>query len=213
MAEIFKSVTISDEVVSLKPKEAMTAIKKYEALPEKADDLSDELTQHIKEEAYQLGFKEGLVEGAAKEKADTAEQLKLLNDLILCIPTAISDNRLQLSSEIADIVLIITQQFFINQQHSKDEIAKQINQILAQLNDKQNIELTLHPRDVVLLQNGLLNLDLKQCKNLRITPDETLRLGGCLIRSEHGVFDAGIERQIDSLKQALLQIKQGDPHE
>lgn len=219
MAEIFKSVIISEDVVSLKPSLASVDLK----FPventlielEKIKELDKEELERIKdlarEEGYKSGFNQGLSDGLAQANMQVTEQVNALNGLLQSIHSAISENRLQLSTEIADIVFGIAQQFFIQQQQNKESIAHQIAQILTQLNDKQNIELSLHPHDLALLQQGQVTIDMGQCKNLRITPDTGLRLGGCIIKSEHGVFDASIERQIDNLKQVLLQIKQGEP--
>jgi len=217
MAEIFKAILVSDDTIHLKPSitanepdlTVQTAAKPVEADMEKVNDI----TKQRCEEAFQSGFNQGLSEGIAKANTNMEEQITVLGNLLQSIPEAINANRLLLSNDIADIVLLIIQQFFINQQHSKEIISLQINQALAQLHDKQNIELALHPKDLTLLQQGKLKIDLKQCKNLRVVPDENLRLGGCIVRSKHGVFDAGIERQIDNLKQVLLQIKQGEARE
>lgn len=158
------------------------------------------------EETYQSGYAQGLADGYQQTQTELREQLTSLNALLKTIPTAIHENREQLSSEIADIVLVIAQQLFIHRQHDKNAI---IQQIIHQLNDKQNLEIVLPPKDIALLKSGDVQLDVRSCKNLRFIPDEQLRLGGCIIRSHHGVFDASIERQIDSLKQVLLQIKTG----
>lgn len=206
MAEIFKTVIISNEIVrpgsAPEPCEPAPA----EELPVHTRSISLEDLEHAAQEAYNKGYCEGLAEAEVK----MADRVSQVTALLQNIPAAISDNRFQLSNEIADIVLLIIKQFFINQQQNKDHVALQINQIISQLNDKQNIELSLHPKDLTLLQQGQIRIDAKACKNLRITPDDNLRLGGCIVRSEHGVFDAGIERQIDNLKQVLLRMKTGE---
>lgn len=213
MAKLFKSVTLSDEVVYLKP-----AIVDVTATPEmtiKPDAVSEQAqcAEQIKEEAYQEGFNQGMAQGIEQASNNMSQQIALLQELLASIPAAINENRQQLSDEVADIVLVIIKQYFINQQTNKEAIAAQINHTIAQLNSKQNIELLLHPQDLAMLKTGTLHLDLQQCNNLRIVPNEQLRLGGCQVRSEHGLFDAGIERQIDNLKQVLLQIKQGEQHD
>ncbi len=198
MAEVLKSACISDDIVH---------IGTPTPIPVEAPAV---IAQHDIEDAYNNGFQQGMAEGLSQARAQVKEQMDALNALLQSIPAAVEDNRLHLSTEIADIVLLITQRFFIHQQHNKDTITNQITQTLNQLNQKQNIELALHPHDIALLQQGELHIDFKPFKNIRITPDETLRLGGCVIRSEHGVFDAGIERQIDSLKQVLLKHKKNN---
>lgn len=209
MAEILREVIISDDIVSIQSFAQQSELQPAVSINNQAVANVSVINDEDLENARQAGYQQGLSEGIAKTEARMTDELSVLNTLLQSIPTAINDRRMQLSDEIADIVLVISRQFFINQQLNKDSIALQINQTISQLNDKQNIELALHPNDLALLQQGLLKIDLKSCKNLRVIPDESLRLGGCIVKSEHGVFDASIERQIDNLKQVLLQMKQG----
>lgn len=218
MAKVYKHVRISEDKVPLNrasPIDELHLIVTNSPVQSEQNDrdLLKQFNEQEKKEAFSSGFEQGLAEGMNQTNNQMAEQTSVLKSLIESIPASISAHRLELSSEIADIVLVVIKQFFINQQLNKDEITLQINQAINLLNDKQNIELFLHPKDIALLQQGLISIDLQQCNNLRISPDENLRLGGCIIHSKHGVFDAGIERQIDSLKQALLQIKQGNRRE
>lgn len=143
----------------------------------------------------------------------TNEIVQQLKNVLQTIPDALNESRLALKTDIADIVLVILQQFFIHQQSSKEAIAQQITGVLAHLNDKQKIILALNPQDLILLRQGTLNIDFSQYKDLNVIADETLTLGGCRIKTEHGLFDAGLERQIDCLKHALLQIKKRQAHE
>ncbi|WP_028388034.1 FliH/SctL family protein [Legionella fairfieldensis] len=217
MAEIFKQVVLSDE--PFYPNQT-TATAKDTAKNQSgtASPAVVETPVVLKEKAHEEGYAEGYTQGLTKGKEEGEKQaheevanlLQQLETLLQTIPAAISENRQALQTEIADIVLIIAQQFFIQQQHDKEFIARQISAALNQLNSKQTITLVLHPHDVALLQQGKLTIDFSQCNDLRIASDEKLRLGGCLIKSEHGLFDASIERQVDRLKQILLQIKAGE---
>lgn len=212
MAEILTSMTLSPELHYLMPQSMQTD---EPALPANQDDIdineenSALVTEGIRQEAYESGIAQGRLQAAQ----DLAEQGKLLTALLQNIPESVTLLRQQMRDEIANIVLAIVQQFFIDQQHNRESVTLQINQIIARLNEKQSIELSLHPKDLALLQQGLLKLDIRPGKNFRVISSENLPLGGCIIKSEHGVFDASIERQIDNLKQVLLQIKSGEQHE
>ncbi len=217
MAEVYKAVNHSTELYYF---EHLSNQEPEESSPVKADEQSIEKTANLQEQArekgYNLGFKQGLSEGLEKakkqiEKENDEQRLQLIQ-LLKAIPSAINENRLSLKSEIADFVLAITERFFIEQQQNKQAIAQQISSALHLVNDKQSLTLVLNPKDLTLLQKGELKIDFSLCQNLRIVADENLALGGCLIRSEHGVFDAGIEGQIERLKQALLQIKTEATH-
>ena len=213
MADIFKNAMMSDDIVYLTSFLAPVELSLEKAVipAEKVTDINEPFLSAL--QAQETGFNQGFAAGLAEAHTQMAEQIHALNVLLQSIPVAISENRLQLSTEIADIVLSIAQQFFIHQQQDEEAIALQITQTITQLNDKQNIELSLHPQDLALLKQDKIKIDLKQYKNLRVTSDDSLRLGGCIVRSEHGVFDAGIERQIDNLKNVLLRMKHGELRE
>ncbi len=196
MSNVFKRVLISTEIAYIGQLPENTILDKV---------LEPEpVISHLD---LEKAYNQGLADGIAKERALLQEQAKALNTLLNSIPKTICDFRQQLSAEISDIVMHLAKQFFINQQHNKDDITDNINQIITQLNDKQNIEVALHPRELALVSQDKL---IQTHQNLRFVPDENLRLGGCIVKSEHGVFDADIERQIDHLKQVLLQIRTGE---
>jgi flagellar assembly protein FliH len=194
MAEVFKAVRVSEDFVYL-GQSVDRSMKKKETT----------------EVGYQLGFNQGLVEGqrqgqeqALAENQEISQQLKRLLETI---HSALTESRLALKTEIADVVFRICQQFLIGQLQNKEEISQQIAAALHEVNDKQNLTLFLNTLDLLLLQKGELKIDLAACKNLRIVADQNLTLGGCLIQSEQGLFDASIERKIECLKQVLISLK------
>lgn len=223
MAEIYKQLPCCRDPIHLpqRPVDADSTAALIAELPSIAQmTLSDEelklLQDQAYQEAYEKGFNQGLAEGREKGEEigrDRASQQAAHWDaLIENVAEAVAQQRLSLRTDIADIVLAISQQFFIHQQHHSDQIGLQINGILRQLNQDQIIEIALHPQDLALIQQGRIKLELKTAKNIRIIADDNCRLGGCLIKTEHGFFDASIEKQIDRLKDLLLQIKQGGSH-
>ena len=199
MAEIYKAIHILEEIDAPQALPIETA---KEALHLTADAL-----ERARDEGYQLGYAEGFAKGLLREQTQLLEQTTTLNGLISSIPEALNANRLQQSSEIANIVLAITAQLFVHQQQDKTAIARQVTQIIEQLNEAQHINVVLHPKDwATLKETGFFKTQAHYCQ-LQFTPDAQLRLGGCVVSSEHGLFDASIERQIDHLKQVLLQMK------
>ena len=147
------------------------------------------------------------IEKIAQEQAVLAEQRSTLTCLLDSIPQTIRDQRMQLSSEIADIVFLMISKLFIHQQQNKAAIIQQVTQIIDQLNDKQHLNVALHPQDLAFLQAQNISISLQDNQQLAFTADDNVRLGGCIVTCEHGVFDASIERQIDNLKDVLLQMK------
>jgi flagellar assembly protein FliH len=165
--------------------------------------------QQIREELLSLAKKEGYAAGleAGLSQATQAwhEDMQSLKNLILNIPIVLTETRLSLQEEISHILLIIVKKYFMQLQLSPIIINSEVRDILEQLSKKQSIELILHSKDIALLQQQQLIKGLNQ--EVRIRSDDSLALGGCYIRTNHGLFDASLERQIDDLKEALLSIR------
>lgn len=212
MAKIFKNAVISSETINLCSQELVS-----EKFSEPDEDSTNSLVSNAQLKSIQQDFfEQGYIKGK-KEATDLIEQEieQLKNELkqmIDSIPKAIAKNRLELNTEIADIVLAITQQFFIEKEANPQALVLQINQLLTQLNDKQTIELYLHPREIEILKKGMITLDAAHLTHLKIKSDEHLSLGGFVIKTNHGVFNAGIEQQIDKLKAFLLETRQRGQH-
>lgn len=212
MAKLFKDSVISSETISLVNHEIAEPLT---TAPESMDapSLMDELQiKALQDEAYQQGY----LAGKTDEKTQMNEQIISLKQefetALVGIPQAVAKNRLDLNSEIAHIVLLITQQFFIEKEANPHSLELQINHLLNQLNSKETLELYLHPQEIDILQKGLIQLDATRLNGLKIKADESLGLGGYVIKTEHGIFDASIEKQIDKLKDLLLELRQRSSH-
>jgi flagellar assembly protein FliH len=168
--------------------------------------------EEVRSQAFQEGYHSGTKEGQRIAEQQMEEMKHHLQDILSSIPQAIKQNRMDLHTEIADILLLIIQQYFIEQQNNPEALQAQINQILGQLNQQQSIELHLPPEAIKILQNGRIQLDSSHLNNLKVKADEALVLGGCIVKTDHGVFDASIETRIERLKELLVHIKQGRQH-
>lgn len=203
MAKLLKNVVISSETVVL---DNMT----IKAMAH--DHVSAKASELVIEEQVNTAYQQGYLAGHAQLIEEADQQINQLQQqlatLIQSIPAAIANNRLALSKDIADIVTFITKNYFINQAEQPAALEQQINHILGQLNNQQTVELCLHPQDIKLLKTGTVNLSTHHLNGLTIKQDDSLILGGCIVTTEHGLFDASIEKQIDKLKELLIGIKQ-----
>jgi flagellar assembly protein FliH len=209
MAKLYKNAVISPEELFLNQPVVVEAT----VVPEEIMTPVDEsVLENAQQESYDQGYAAGVIEGRTVVAQEFSQLKEQLAAALASIPQAIAQNRLDLSSEVADIVLLITQQFFIERQKDPKALTQQINQVLSQLNNKQTVELCLHPQEITALQNGMIQLDAAHLNGLKIKGDESLTLGGYVIKTEHGIFDASIEKQIDKLKEVLMQLKHRGQH-
>lgn len=212
MAKIIKQVLISTETITIGAVLPEASADHHERNILNSTQLNETYLEDLREQSFQQGFESGVKEGQNRAEQQI-EGLKLdLENLLLSIPQAITQCRMELNNEIADIALLISQEYFTEQQRNPDALQAQINQILNQINNEQNIELCLHPEDIKLVQKSNIQLETAHLSRLKIKADDRLALGGCLIKTEHGIFDASIETRIERLKDYLIQMKQGRHH-
>ncbi len=213
MAKILKNVVISSEVMHINNTAPTLHVNsKIEPEPIVESMLNLEEVEVLKNEVYQEGYRLGKEEGKAIVEQQMLQLKQQIETTLAAIPQTIEQHRLALSQEIADIVLHITQQFFVEKESNPQILEQQINQLLKQLNGKQSIELYLHPKEIELLQDGLIQLHTPHLNGLKIKANDSLVLGGYVIKTEHGIFDAGIEKQIERLKELLIQLRQRGHH-
>ncbi|MCL9682634.1 FliH/SctL family protein [Legionella maioricensis] len=212
MAKLFKNAVISPEVTYLTAHESVLNLNQDPVLDSTQPSINEEQLKAMQNEAYQQGYISGKEAGKTLIEEQITLLKKQLEAALLAIPQAIAQNRLELSNEIANIVLHITQQFFLEKESNPKALKLQINQLLKQLNNKQSIELYLHPKEIDILQKGLVQLDANHLNGLKIKSNDSLILGGYVIKTEHGMFDASIEKQIDRLKDLLLQLRKRGLH-
>ncbi len=209
MAKIIKQAFLSSETITVGANPDATDTENNEQQALNNTPLNEAYRNELREQAYQQGFESGIKEGKIREEQQLEQMKKDLEQLLHSIPEAINQCRLALNTEIADIILLITQEYFVEQQQNPKAIQAQINHILNQINNEQSIELYLHPETIRLVQNANIQLETGHLNRLKIKADEHLISGGCIIKTEHGMFDASITTRIERLKEYLIQLKQG----
>ena len=206
MARIIKNASIKEDAHILGAQETPQTF----TLPPEYS-LTESQYEALKTEAWQEGYRLGKEAQAAE---DSPLPLKSqLEALLSSFTEALHKARLASTDEIADVVLLIIERYFIDRQRDPQSLKLHIEHILSQINTKSQIELFLHPEDLNLLQKAHIKLDTSHLNGLKIKSQTDMALGGCLIKTEHGVFDGRLETQIDKLKTFLLQVKHRDYHE
>ncbi|KTD51317.1 FliH/SctL family protein [Legionella quateirensis] len=211
MAKLIQQALISHETVTIGAKPVTTS-DEIDQKTEMPLQINETDLEELRTQAFQQGFIAGQKEGMLLAEQQMAQSKQDLETLLSAIPQAIEQNRLHLHDEIADIILLITQEYFIEQQQKPEALHQQINQILRQLNSKQSIELHVHPDEIKTLHQANIKLETAHLNGLLIKADPGLAPGGCLIKTEHGVFDASLETRLERLKEILIHMKHGRQH-
>lgn len=207
MAKLFKNVSISTELIHLNAK--LPSDNNHSVIIETTESKINDLEREERlSQAYQDGYLAATGSNQALMDQQITDLKNQLEALLLSLPEAVEQNRKSLSGEIADIILMIIQQYFIDKVSDVTALEQQIKKIISHLNNQQSIELHLHPSDISALQRNNIQFDSIYLNKLIVKGDTALSLGGCIVKTEHGIFDASIENQINKLKELLMQIRQ-----
>jgi flagellar assembly protein FliH len=81
-----------------------------------------------------------------------------------------------------------------------------VEQVCVELKAESYATARLHPRDIETLRELFDGEALRVAAlRLEIVPDESLELGGCVIETAAGAFDAKLENQLRRLHELLTQ--------
>ncbi len=92
-----------------------------------------------------------------------------------------------------------------------EDIVRLVAAVLAETRPGGDVVLTVNPGDAVFLDEGrevlLSSLDVNQ--GITINPEPRIERGGVLIESPEGVWDAGLDTQLQGLKMAVEEVVEG----
>lgn len=166
------------------------------------------LYQAERERAHADGYQEGLDEGrraADEELAKLRAQLKTkLQDALALMQRTHAAALSKLEASVGEVAFAAVCRLVSSRAASDTFVLGLVEHACAQLRTDTVATARLHPRDIETL-NGLLAGDpLRiQALGVKLVPDESLQLGGCIIEAESGQYDGGLENQLRRLHAVL----------
>ncbi|WP_100934355.1 HrpE/YscL family type III secretion apparatus protein [Candidatus Chlamydia corallus] len=197
---IFKDDDVSPNKKVLSP-EAFSAFLDAKELLEKTKTDSEayvaetkEQCVHIRQEAKDLGFKEGS-ESWSKQIAFLQEETKNLRTRVreALVPLAIASVRKIIGKEL---------------EMHPETIVSIISQALKELTQNKNIIIYVNPKDLPLVEKSRPELKkiVEYADTLILTAKPDVTPGGCIIETEAGIVNAQLDIQLDALEKAFSTI-------
>jgi flagellar assembly protein FliH len=165
------------------------------------------MSNDVREQAFQQGFQQGLVEAKAQVEQEYQEKIAQAEQLLQTAyeqkETIISEAEpflLELSTVIAS--QIIKQELDTN----PEKFIGLIQQHIHRVKEKESITLCVHPDDFefIQLQRAHLTAIVNGDTEIKVIPDHTVSAKGCIIRTAFGSVDARIDTQIEEIKKVIL---------
>ncbi len=180
-----------------------SAQEEYDRVVKDAYDSAMEIMEKAKNEGYSEGYKEGYDEGY-KEGYNTSEVLvdeanELKNSAIAHYEQLIQNSE----TSMIRLVLEITEKILQKELEEDDELVfNLVKSGLKRITHTEVLKIRVSELDyinLISIKKRILPL-LDKIEDLQIVQDDSMQQGDCIIETDTGTIDSGIQTQIDFVK-------------
>lgn len=191
--------------------------------PDRAQTLRDEIESRLRaqlfqeaQEQYESARAKGLADGRAsaiaeartKASEELRRALETLNENLRTSLSAMQSAHQaamsKLESSVGEVAFAAVCRLVSEQSASKAFVLGIVERTCAELRADLSATVRLHPRDIHVVRELLQERELRvDSLGLRVVPDESLELGGCVIEAASGQYDGGLESQLRRLHAIL----------
>jgi len=162
-----------------------------------------------REKARAEGLEAAVAEATANAEQDLAlahEELKTRLESAICAMEQAHQAALaRLESSAGEVAFAAVCRMLAGQAGSQAFVLGLVERACSVLRVDPVATARLHPRDIETLRELLQDQELRvQSLGLKVIPDESLELGGCVIEAASGQYDGGLETQLRRLHSVLV---------
>jgi flagellar assembly protein FliH len=177
------------------------AAERLAALQRRISELEASVEQRSRE-AHDAGYREGEAAGRAQANAQVQQLLEKLARSIQEIAEARPKLRAQAESDLLALSLAIARKILHRELSTDpDSIAGLIKVCLDKVRLQEITRIRLHPQHHAAVQQLLARAS--NGVQMELLPDPTLQLGGVIIETTRGEFDASVEVQLKEIERGL----------
>lgn len=168
------------------------ARKIVEAAQKKAEEIIQDAKKTFKEEKKR-GYEVGLEEG---KQQITLQMLSTVEKTVDYLQGA--------EMKVAEIVMLALERI-LGELPPQEVIIKVIKNALDSIRNQKQITLTVSTKEVELVKNHIKEIasDYPAIDYIDVVPDSRLSQGDCIIKSDIGVIEASLSKQLENLNKAF----------
>lgn len=164
----------------------------------------------IKSKSVSAGYEQGYSSGQAQGKAVYLEKATRLAEVMGIFETNLTNNFKALEKESALLAYEALLHIVGQNLGTREFLVASISTVLKKLIEKKKLKIRLNASDFDLLE--MINAEQPHSEifgvNFDFVRDDKVKLGGCIIDSDHGIWDARIESQLERIKEAFSSVGQ-----
>ena len=154
-------------------------------------------------------FERGRIHGekalAEQLVAQRRELLALQNGVVQSLREAVPGVVRDTEKALVELALEVAQKFVAGLPVSVEMIEAAVREALVEVGDAGDLNVTLHPNDLLLLQkaNSPLTLGEVAGHRIRFGSSSDIRPGGCTVQTGFGLVDARRETKMERMRRSL----------
>ncbi len=163
--------------------------------------------ERIKEEARQAGFEQGMAEAEARwvhaieDLKQQQRQIERDRDMMLA----------NAEMELVSLALEIARRVIHTEVRTHPDTVVSITRTALERVRGQDVRLTVHPDDLDAIRAAEPELSaVLGAESLKVTVDDVIDRGGCIVEAPSGRIDATLETQLAQIGRALLPPQDAD---
>jgi flagellar assembly protein FliH len=164
-------------------------------------------------EGLQRGFAQGLRDGEATAAETLAQQVQRFAAGAAAIEHATAQVEALVEDDAVEALFAAVLQIAGLAHADRDTLRETYRAALAQVRDRRELQLHLHPEDLAFLQAqaGADEMLLAGAPGIAWVADPSIQLGGCKIAGRGGELDARLDQQLATLKDVLTTARAQRP--
>jgi flagellar assembly protein FliH len=155
-----------------------------------------ELRAEAERRGYAVGHEKGEAEGRRLLQAQIDRFQGLAAQLVQARAAVLADAE----DGVVELAFAALCRILGEQAASRDGVHAMVARCAADVREREQVGIRLHPDDVALLDDGAGH-------HARFSADPGIALGGCIVDSSTGALDARLETQLTRLAETLLAVR------
>lgn len=208
---------ISNEVLQQEQEILRSANEEAEVLLSNANQQANDIKTKAKEEGYQEGHAEGLSKAEEEIEQQKQELAFHYQELESKLNAEYTEKKEQLESELVRILTdIYSHVLGISLQDQENLILNLLRKTMAQMDSSNHYIIHVGHDDIMNLKEAKEELSKASgipVDHMEIIEDNTVGNNGCMIESDFGIFDCGLDTQLNLLRRQLCLLSYQKPEE
>lgn len=208
---------VSNEVLQQEQEILRTAKEEAEEILSDANKQADDIRVRAEEEGYNDGHAKGLMKAQEEIEQQKQELARHYQELESKLNADYTGQKEQLETELVNVLTdIYSHVLGISLQDQEDLILNLLRKTMAQMDSSNHYIIHVSHEDIMSLKEAKEELSKASgipADHMEIIEDNTVGNNGCMIESDFGIFDCGLDTQLNLLRKQLCLLSYQKPEE